>query len=525
MLPLRPIFPNAIRLHLLLTWTLCLLGCAVLKAEPFQPSQLTAGMERLQDLHGNWQDEEGLLVATPFVDFEARELDLRRRIEVTSLEAPLFLYFEGLAWTAEVYVNGILLDISTDPFGEHLYPLDKSMLQVGPNEIRVRMQRAGPDLPLYPEHFVGIFRQAALLGIAREPRPWKPLAQATATGRAVVVAPWTASGSPIGDLAVVQRALDGLFAYPGNDPVYFAFRPSSETEAFLAELNIPVLDRLPTTDSVAFYNPYPIQEQPLRQNVAFWRLTDGRPGPDYGTYHTLDTLRTPAVTNPDQLALLILLLVPVLTLLFMKVGTPKIYASMFEFLTKTKIYLELIANNKFLKTQQRWLLNLLRQVLTAVAVSLMVYYLQQTGRKDMFDLLTRDSYLGRLLSEEVYTLYQIFAGFSVVLVSANLLKYVLLNISGGIYRVNWLSVLAQNLDVFSSLPMILLPLIPAPFIFFLEPSLGQIVLHIWFALLLIYFLRRIVLIYIGLTRLFSFSPALKILYICTLEILPWIILL
>jgi hypothetical protein len=80
------------------------------------------------------------------------------------------------------------------------------------------------------------------------------------------------------------------------------------------------------------------------------------------------------------------------------------------------------------------------------------------------------------------------------------------------------------LDVFAAYPLNLVPMLPATFIFFLDPLVGSVILRIWALLFLLYGIRRVWLIYTGLGRLFQISVSLKILYICTLEILPWLLL-
>ncbi len=495
-----------------------------LTGQPFYRSELTASLEPVLDLKGIWVDANGNRHAVPFNYSDRREIEVRRTVDLPKGK-DLYLYFEGLAWTGEVYFNEVLLAITQDPFAENLLYIPNSILLERGNVIRVRLRSKGADYPLYPSHFVGIFRQAVILQVADAPQAWTPPSYIEASNRVVVVAPWSRSGEYLSDSLAVESSLYGLFAYPASDPVYFPFRPSNRSQSFLAQRGIQVARSVRPTDSIAFYNPYPVKEQPLQQNVAFWRRDDGRPDSGYGNYSTLERLRTLAVSSPNQLALLLLLLIPVMVLLLMKLATPRVYGVMFEFLTKTKIYLELIANNKFLKSQQRWLLNFLRMVLVAVLLTVLVYFWDQTGRLESLGLLTTRGPLRNILIEGSFSLYQLFLGILVLLVGLNLLKYGFLNGLGGIYRVGWLSVMLQNLDIFSSLPMILLPLLPAPFIFFVDPFTSQIILWIWYGLILVYFLRRIVLIYIGMTRLFSFSRGLKFLYICTLEILPWIILL
>ncbi|HEX2900008.1 MAG TPA: DUF4271 domain-containing protein, partial [Bacteroidia bacterium] len=193
-------------------------------------------------------------------------------------------------------------------------------------------------------------------------------------------------------------------------------------------------------------------------------------------------------------------------------------------ITKTKIYLELIADNKFLKIEQRWLMNLLRMIVTSVTVALFLYYVELAESWSMLNLFTTHSIVYRTLAGAAQPLWQLFLEVFALVVFLNLFKYFIFNSIGTVFRVFNLSASIQNLDVFASFPLNLIPYLPASFIFFLDPGPGGIVLRIWGLLFILYGARRISLLYGGLNRLYQISGSLKILYICTLEILPWLIL-
>lgn len=499
-----------------------------MQAEGFYPSVKTSGLRPAMDLHGIWFDSNGNRHISPFNYFGRKSIELNKsfdRPEAVSASDTSYLYFEGLAWTADVYLNGKLLKVTQDPFAEHLLPLAPGFLKEKGNELRIHLHLEGKEHELYPEPFLGIFRQAALLVKGGHVHPRAGMQPVSSASAAVVLAPWSQADGYLDDATVLKGMLSGMFRYPHSHPLVFAFRPSSEAQWQLAEMGWTTLGHPGAADSLAFYNSYPVAEQPLKSNVTFWRQPNGRPGSGYGKYLDLKTLRGPGGTSPDRMALMTLLLVPVICLLLMKLTTPRLYAAMLEFLTKTQIYLELIGNNKFLKAEQSLLVNGFRLAISASTVTLFLYYLQETGTLFRLDLFSGDSLLGGVLEIGDYGPYQLLLGVLALLLGLNILKYVFLNMAAGVYRVSGLSLTVQNLDIFASMPFNLLPLLPATFIFFLEAEAGQVALIVWQAVFGIWFLRRIILIYVGLTRLFSFSTSLKFLYICTLEILPWTILL
>jgi hypothetical protein len=187
--------------------------------------------------------------------------------------------------------------------------------------------------------------------------------------------------------------------------------------------------------------------------------------------------------------------------------------------------MELIASSKFLKEEQRLMMNLVRIFFFATTLSLYLYYLSVSGNWARLNVLSTNSLLYQLYAGTDYSLYAIFFQVFAAALALTLLKYFILNLTASVYRIHNLGSVVQSLDVFASFPVNLLPMVPGAVIFFLDTDQGRICLSIWYTLMLIYILRRVVLTYSGLGRLFQLSTSLKILHICTLEISPWIFLL
>lgn len=497
------------------------------KEVEFFRSEVTGGLAPILDLRGKWVDVDEGSITVPFCDQKKKRRDLGRVFDLpgyAALPEKLFLYFEGLSWSAEVRLNGALLAVTEDPFAEYLLPLQKEWLHPVGNQLEVVLRETGPSKPLFPGRFLGIYRQVFILGPDSLNRTARVPRKAISAKRAVVVAPWTATEGIVHDTQAVAQALQGIFAYPDPDPVYFPFRPSAQSMELAARLGVTVLLDIAGADSICFYNRYPVSPEAGAFFGRFWRDEKNRPTEVYGKYFSVDSLEHRDLASPDKVALLILLLGPVLMMLLLKLITPRIYSSLPEYLTKTKIYLELIAGAKFLKDQQRWAMNLTRMVFTSVFVSLYIYYVSLSGDWTRLNIVSSESFLYHYFEGSTPSLLQIFLQVLGVVVGLNLFKYFMLNLSGSIFRVFGFSATLQNLDIFASFPLNLLPIIPGAVIFFLEADTGHILLHVWHALILIYFIRRLILVFNGLTKLFQFSTGIKILYICSLELAPWIFL-
>lgn len=491
------------------------------------PSPLTDGLGAVVDLKGIWFDDNNYRHIVPFNEFDREELVLRREFDLpdhATMQDTLYLYMEAVAWSSEIFLNGKLLAVTEDPFKEHLLPIQKSWLTPTGNVLRVRMTTKGLSFPWYPEPFLGIFRQVLILQADRQTERVTFPKQVNVARRAAMIAAWQPGPQYLDDTTIVLRLTKGLFAYPYPDPLSFPFRPSNHAQALIAAQGWQVLNNPGTADSLAVYNAYPYASATDHRILKFWRDVHMRPTSNYGHFQTQISILSPNLSPPDRTWLVILLLLPVLSMLILKVVAPKAYGSMGEYITKTKIYLELIADNKFLKGEQRWLMNILRMLVTSVTVALMLYYVELSESWRLINLFSTKGLIYTYLAASEVPLWQLFLVVFGFVLGLNLLKYFMINTIGTVFRLFNLNSSIQSLDVFAAFPLNLVPYLPASFIFFLEPGAGSVVLTVWGILFILYGVRRVALLYAGLSRLYAISGSLKILYICTLEILPWLIL-
>ncbi len=493
----------------------------------FYSSPLTGGLTPVLDFKGIWFDENGNRRIVPFNSFDREEMQLSQTFDLPTydkLQDTLFLYIEAIAWSSEITLNERLLEVTDDPFAEHLLALDKTWLKPQGNVLHIRLSTKGLSFPWYPKRFLGIFRQILLLEVDSIPKFPRFPKSVTHAPKATLFAAWGASGQYLYDSSIIRQLGAGLFSYPYPHPIAFPFRPSNQALAILGAGGWQILTNPEGADSLAAYNSFPFSTEAEHKNLHFWRDNQMRPTSYYGTFQSQASINNPEVNVPNRSALVIFLLIPVFCMLLLKVVAPRAYGSLGEYLTKTKIYLELIVDNKFLKVEQRWLMNFLRMIITAVTVALFLYYVQLSESWQVLNVFGSRSILYSTLYGSSIQLWEIFLLSLGVIVALNLAKYIMINGIGTIFRVFSLGPSIQNLDVFAAFPSNLVPFLPACFIFFLDPLAGAIVLRVWAALLFLYCARRVWLVYSGLGRLNQISGSLKILYICTLEILPWVIL-
>ena len=125
-------------------------------------------------------------------------------------------------------------------------------------------------------------------------------------------------------------------------------------------------------------------------------------------------------------------------------------------------------------------------------------------------------YPGKRLQELLF----MSLGFLVVW---TLLKYMLIAFIGSVFRIKAIVARIASLDVWGSYPMILILPIPMSLILFMDQLWGGGMVILLLAFAGIYIGRQMYVLYIGLDRFFGFSSAMKILYICTFIIVPYMV--
>lgn len=490
-------------------------------AQPYYSRPETQGLEPLQSLSGTWLDEEFHLCQVPFWDSTAAPHLLSRRFTLSPQPAePLWLAFEGVAWNASITLNGRLLCLISDPFAFTLVPLDPSWLTTeGSNLLEVEMNAEGPLREWYPERFTGIFRPVWLL---HGPLRAGPAPQALPADKVLVLAAWSELHGPMDDSLRFEQML-GEIAASGQHAVVPAFAFSSQQLAQLGAHHLSLAAPPDEWDQLAFYNYWPARRASLHSATPFWTVA-GRRSQFFGHYVPMERLQRAPAQPLNHLAVFFFIALPVLGMALMRAASERIYDSLIQFLTKPKIFLEMITSSKFMGQWESWLMNLFRIALSALFTALVLYYVTLYHQWGRVNLLSSESLVYQFLSSGYASLYYLFLMAMLWLVVINLVKHLVLSFAGQVFRGGTLNSTVVSLDIFASFPLNLLMLVPAVFLFFADAGWEVVPVVTLCGLYGLFVLRRLVTLYQGLGRVAGVSGSAKILYICAFEILPWLIL-
>jgi hypothetical protein len=503
----------------------------------FEPGRAAVGYVPVADLCEGWLSGEEGAIDAPYESSECGSVTLTKSFVLTATDSQplpdtLYLYLEGIAWKGEVYLNGKFLFTVEGPFREHLQAVPTSFLVVQKpslftpdktNELKLVLEDDPSAYFLYPQRVCGILRPVWLLRGSRDAPACKfPPLIATAD-TVVIFPPWLPEAGYVWNPEPFRIRLAEIRAL-GARNLYFPFPPSGGLLQAAAELGFNQVVSVEGAKAVAFSHGYPMGLRPGNLPTRGWRDAEGRSTDTYGKYVSLALFRSQPTQPPSRGSLITLLLLPFLFLLLLRIFGPKIYQSFPQYLTKTKINFELIRDSKFLKQEQTLVMSLMQIVLLSASVAMLLYFIQTSGTYNRLNVISAESLLHSLFAGASHSLFRYFFTVLIYLLAITLAKYVMLGSLRVVYGQGDLVGGMANLDVLAAFPFNLLPFVPAAFAFFWKYEYAGYVLAVWMVLYGLYVLRRILLTYAGISHLFKLSASLKILYICTFEILPWVIL-
>lgn len=480
-------------------------------------------LKPIQDLSSGWIDDEHRFQRAPFWRASTEQWELSRFFSASDTKDTVWVYFEKLAWETEVWLNGSLLKLQKEPFQALLLPLPPGMLSDSSNVLTIRQEQNSLAKKFWPQSFCGSYGKIWLLGRSAERKPPVYSKWVSAAKEVAFLAPWSPETGPVADGAWFKTKLAEIKSR-GISVIYFPFEPPALYLSQCNEEGFSRLDNLLAAGKVAFVNEYPQAWGRSGIPVPFWFTEDGSRSRNFGALVAGEILENGYLRKADRLALSVFLVLALLGLLLIKVLTPRLWVALPEFLTKSKIYLELIRNGKFLRQYEVILLTIYRTALLSLILALTIYYISLSGKWEWLNVFSSKSILFRLYFATEYTPVQIFFQVWAYVGAISLFKYILMSFCGQVFNIQGLGQSIQDLDIFASFPLLWLPLLPVTVLFFAPPTSSGIAAGFLLALILIYQLRLLGILYQGISSIFQFSAGIKILYICALEIVPWVIM-
>ena len=433
----------------------------------------------------------------------------------------LYIYLGGVAGEAEIELNGRFLGIQPQSLKEWVIGIHGNWLKPTGNELTLQLHVGEID-PLHARPFLGIVRPVEILTkeqlLERRQRSISSVGSADTVG---IVAPYFRTTGFGFDTFEALRNL-----YPLKQQkithLYFPFPAGERFRSLCVQTGFVLVDSLTPETYVCPINAYPYEPVGFPFSPRFWIDEKGNATEYYGNAYPWKSLWVKPKRDSDHVLLAVLVIFPLLVAFFIKLLNPGFFSLLLSLLFTPKRYVDTPNETLYTNKGLLWSLVWVRTLSLAIFMTLILYYVQVENQWKLLNifrdwsLLSNIFYPGKNLEE----LLLVSVGILIVWV---LFKYGTISFIGGVFRIKAMASRVASLDVLGTYPIILVLPIPISLILFMDQLWGGAMLILLLTIVGIYLVRHIYVLYIGLDRFFGFSSAMKILYICTFIIVPYMV--
>lgn len=487
----------------------------------FKPAGDWKNMKSVLDLSGYWTDDQGKEWRVPFWESGSGHLALSYSFRLRPDSAPYYLCFEGLAWKAAIYLNGRLLIQHDRPFEGVMIPLKPEWLHERGNILRVELETEGTFVAPGLEKGMGIHREVWILTPADSVTQRITLPTAYTADSVVIYTPYTAQHFYNVSRERLQSDLEDM-EYAGVKVVYFPMEPSTQVVQAFRDAGYARILSLSGVKKTAWFNAFPHSREVYFREDVFWHTAEGRPTAAFGKWFSLREMAE-CTRSRDNLYGLFLFLIPMLGLVLFRIVSPHWFVHQFRWLYTRRLEMEMIFNRKFLRPVENSLLTLARIAITSSSIAAFIYYLQINCRVNTLTFpFDADSWIYYLVLSDwspVFLWLIIFLGEMAYL----MIRLSFIAVMNAIFRIPWFQRTYLDISLLSAFPLAMI--LPALGLYLLYAPAGQ---QAWLEPLvpvvgIIYFGRFWIMLGMGIYQRYRFTPILIFLYICTFEILPWLL--
>lgn len=434
----------------------------------------------------------------------------------------LYLYFEGIAWHAELRLNGKFLAINDKPFAPWVVQLRTDWLRAEDNLLELSLS-VGEGGTGYPQPFLGIYRPVYIFQeqqLAKAKAAVMPEVE-EAAGRVAIVAPYYHLHHYVFNKFEAIRTL--IHAYrAGVKHLYFMYEPDREMKLLCKEMGFTMVKRLREGQQVCWLNAYPYHPRHFPFTERFWLDLDGYRSPHYGSFYAYSLKDVHVSRKPLPLLYILGLLIPLLALFVVKLLNPKFFYSFPEILLRPRLqldrFMEAIAGNQGMGL----ILQILRVLILAITFSLFIDYIHTNNQWHILRPFNPNGIL-QLVFGERGSFSGYFLKILIIISLWTMLKGLVYRSLSGLFKIHQLYAGMENIELLGSYPLIFLLPLPLLFLTFAPPHLHGFLLYIQALLLILYLLRQMYVAYTGMEKLFKFSFSVKVLYMLLAILLPYLV--
>ncbi len=224
--------------------------------------------------------------------------------------------------------------------------------------------------------------------------------------------------------------------------------------------------------------------------------------------------------SPDKVTAIVLVFFWLIALLFYRFIYPKLFSMFGLYLVKPQAALGEMGP-QFQRFWFRSVLAIVRVFMLAITLSFLLHYLDCSGMISYINLSNGISFLHSVFAQNQPQLSTVFIFCFLVMLAFEAFKQIAMAYLGIVFGYVELSESFFRFENAAAFPLHIFLVLPGIALFFAPIQNQNLVLGIWAILALAFFIRRLFVIYYLFQGRRPIPGGLRILYICTLEILPW----
>jgi len=467
-----------------------------------------------------WKGKEGNPISIPFLYDQQEDLWLSYTFDLNcSPQDTLYLYIEGASWRMEVEFNDRYLGLYESPLAAISIPLNSSWFGESSNHLQLHLS-LDEGRNFYPTPFLGMLQSPVIVDIDQLTYLRKdPLPRATKVDTVGLIAPYYLKSAYQFDLASAYKMLWHL---KGREIqyIYFLFPPGRELNALCAQLGFQQAPKIEAHTYTFFLNTYPYEMTQMIDPPRFWLDKEGYRTQYYDSYYLSNHRYTVPLAAHEIMVWMVLM--PLIGLLLIKLFNPGFFYAMLGILTKPKLYIDNFSDASYSNLALIFVLQVIKVLCLATSISMILFYIQGEHQWYLVNIFREESLLSSLYRDS-HSLLSIFSKTSFILFSWLWLKYIINMIIGNIYRIKSMALSVLNIDIVGSYPLVMFLSVPIALIIFSDTRWHTLFVICLSLIVTLYIVRKLFVFYMGLDKVFRFSFGVKILYICTFNILPYVI--
>ncbi|GIV43078.1 MAG: hypothetical protein KatS3mg035_0201 [Bacteroidia bacterium] len=484
----------------------------------FYPTWKTKDLKEFKNLNGIWRTSADEIYRVPFVEDEKKELILRKEFFLGErLRDTLYLYFEGMSWSSEVYLNGRLLAIYEEPFQEILIKIPPELFNVQWNWVEVHLKKNPNQTDEWgTRSWVGIHKSVFLLQKGYNDNQRIIQNAYTSSDSVLVYFPFSLAFRY--NISEKELIKDLEFMKMMNvKAIYIPYYITPRMRKLLNDYHIRLLDNYKKARYIAIYRSH------TETNVyPFWFKEDNERSSFLGNYVFINSTQLFRIVSELSKPLIIFwgFFVLVLLLIYRLVNLEN-YKKLWILFPSIREIQQLTNDFHLLNSLSLKYFSLVRVVIKSLVISLFINQLHSTDNLRYLNVWHKNNVIYNFAKEYGESVFGSFAIVFMFFLIANAIKIMIWQFAEWVYRLRDYRNKNLVIEVYGEMPFLFYSFLGLMAMMLVGGYVWLIVFIVSYGILV---LKKQYFLITAYNMNYKIPFSVIFFYLCGLELLPWLLL-